>query len=546
MKKKWIWLIVLFLFSILVACQNNDTQQETDDANDTEQENTEENNTETESLEGTIRVSTSTEGTQAAWEAVAEDYMEINPDVEVIIDNKPLDGYQEWLTAQFSTSDAPEVDIVTANMVQNLIQDGKFLDYIPYFEQENPYTGKPWKENFDFDTMQVNLDAYRSREEGLYELNFESTQIMWVYNQEIFEEAGYTEPPETFEEMMTMFADIKELGYTPFSIGGNANSLWSGQAGWAIRIYADQYFRDSVNVIRSQEGDFSYFEPLDGQWEYDLEDPYNDNAISVTTNEVRMWKAISEKTEPYHVQGERWTDFYENVKELFSYAADGYTGMSDEESYEEFISGNAAATLGHPGLHWQIPKDFSGGEGGESIDEFEFGFYNFPSIENEHTLADVRTIHLPVGFYGVVAKDPEQNALNIDFLQYWTSNEGYSKYLETINNSDNVSITGPPALNGIDMPAEMEEVFAQFESVGNMENLENASNVLARGLHNYQPNIQDWVNLTQQYFEDGMSTEEYLNQIQENIDRDVVKAMEEEGFLPEDIENPERKPPERN
>ncbi|WP_226037781.1 ABC transporter substrate-binding protein [Aquibacillus saliphilus] len=542
MKQKLLFLVVLFLAFILVACQDKETQEETDkESENIEQEIVSKD----ERLEGTIRVSTANEGSQSAWEAVAEGYMEINEGVEVIIDNKPLDGYQEWMTAQFATSDTPDVDIVTANMLQNLIQDKKFVDYIPYFEQENPYTEKKWKESFNLDTMQLNLDAYKAREKGLYELNFESTQIMWVYNEDIFAEAGYNEPPQTFEEMMVMFKDIEELGYTPFSIGGNANSLWSGQAGWAIRIYADQYFRDSVKVVGSQEEDFSYFEPIDGKWEYNLEDPYNDNSSSVTMNELRMWKAINEKSEPYHLEGDRWTDFYENVKQLFGYAADGYTGMTDQEAYEEFINGNAAATLGHPGLYWQIPNDFGGDEGSESLEEFEFGFYNFPSIENENTLADARTIHLPIGFYGVVAKDPEQNALNIDFMQYWTSNEGYSEYLEVISESDNMAITGPPALNDINLPGDMEEVFSQFESVGNMENLLNASNVLARGLHNYQPNIQDWVNLTQQYFNDSLTSEEYLSQLQSNIDRDIVNAMEEEGIILEDLEHPERNTPER-
>lgn len=539
MKKKLYVFMILCLTLILVACSGENSET----GNNVNETETKEQDEAKKELEGTIRISINNEGSQKAWEAVAEDYMAINEGVEVIIDNKPADGYQEWLTAQFATDGEPEVDIVTANMVQNLIQDKKFVDYLPYFDQVNPYTDKPWKESFDLDTMQLNLEAQKARQKGVYELNFESTQIMWLYNKEIFEEAGYSEPPQDFNEMVQMFTEIEQLGYTPFSIGGNSTSLWSGQAGWAIRIYADQYFRDSVNIVRSHEGDFSYFEPVDGNWEYDLTDPYNDNAINTSMNEMRMWKAMYEKTEPYHVTGERWADFYEHVKELFSHAADGYTGMTDEESYEEFINGNAATTLGHPGLYWQIQKDF--GDGSEGMDPFEYGFFNFPSIDNEHTLADVRTIHLPIGFYAVVAKSPEQNALNMDFLQYWTSNEGYSKYLETIINSDTISISGPPALKDIEIPEEMEEVFNQFETIGNMENLLNASNVLARGLHNYQPNIQDWVSLTQEYFNESLTTEEYLDRIQSNIDRDLEKAMAEEGILPEDLEHPERKPPER-
>lgn len=144
MKRKLLMVVVLFVSLIVAGCQNSESQGKVEK----ESENAEQNEaSKGKQLEGTIRVSTDNDKSQEAWNAVAEAYMEINPDVEVIIDNKPQDGYQEWLTAQFATSDTPEVDIVTANMVQNLIQDKKFVDYIPYFEQENPYTGKLWKES---------------------------------------------------------------------------------------------------------------------------------------------------------------------------------------------------------------------------------------------------------------------------------------------------------------------------------------------------------------------------------------------------------------
>ncbi len=554
-------LILMITSALVIACQSNTTTEEDDqNVEDNTQDNQEQeensdnvaDESEKEALEGTIRISLSGNSAQMAgqsvWDEVSKAYMERNPGVEVIVDNKPLDGYEEWLTAQFSTGDVPEVDIVTSNTVPSLTADKKFLNYLPYLEQENPYTGKLWSENFDLDTMQVNVDSLKAEGGELTALNFESVQIMWVYNKEILAEAGYDQVPETFDEMIIMFEDIKELGYIPFSVGGNANSLWSGKAGWAFRIYADQYFRDSINITHSREEDYTYFEPLDSQWEYDPSDPYNDNPSFVTTNPLRFWKAINEKEGPYNMEGNpSWVAVYENLQKLFSYAPEGYTGLTDEEAYKLFLNGEAAAMMGDPGSYWQIPKDFGNEDltdGG--VEPFEFGFFNFPSIQDDLVQADVRTIHIPVGFYSVVAKDAEQNALNVDFIKFWTSPEGYEIYLEAIQNSDNMSLTGPPALKNIQLPAEMEEAFAQFESIGNMEGLNNAGNVLARGLHNYQPNIQDWVTLTQNYFSGDMTTEEYIQQNQANIDADIEDALIEEGLRLSDLEHVERKPPERN
>lgn len=547
---------------ILAACQsdtttepNNDDSNETEQNGTNEQEQEENNESEERALEGTIRISLSgaaagQSADQNVWGKVAEAYMEKNPGVEVIVDNKPSESYQEWITAQFATGDTPDVDIVTTNIIPASVSDNKLIDFLPYLEQENPYTGQLWKENFDLDTMQVNMDVFKATDQKLEALNFESIQVMWIYNKDILQEAGYENPPETFDELMTMFEDIQELGYTPFSIGGNSTSLWSGKAGWAIRIYADQYFRDSINLVRSHENDYTWFDEIDSNWEYDPNDPYNDSRSNVTTNDLRVWKAIHEKQAPYKVIDEpRWERFYENMKTLFSYASDGFAGMTDEDSYKEFLTGKSATMLGDPSSFWQIPKDFAdaeltGSEGG--VEPFEYGFFNFPTIDDELVLADVRTIHIPVGFYGAVAKDAEQNALTVDFLQFWTSPEGYNIYLEAIQNSDGMSLTGPPALNGIDLPADMEEAFAQFESIGNMEGLPNAANVLARGLYDYQPSVQDWVSLTQRYFADELTVQEYLQQYQQNIDKDFENALKERNFELSDLEHVERKPPERD
>ncbi len=550
-KKMHLMVVILMILSLFLAACKGDTATDTkpqDNKNNNEQATENEKG-----LEGKIRISlqgiAGQSSGQDVWDSVANAYMEKNPGVEVIVDNKPADGYKEWLTAQFATGDVPEVDIVTSNIVPNLIADKKFVDYIPYLEQNNPYTNKAWKDSFDLDSMQVNLDSYKAKGDELSHLNFESVQVMWVYNKDILAEAGYDAPPETFEEMITMFEEIKKLGYSPFTIGGNANSLWSGKAGWAIRIYADQYFRDSINVIHSREGDYTYFEPLDGKWEYDPTNPYNDNHSEVTTNHLRFWKAIAEKQAPYVLTGDdRWKALYENLQTLFSFAPDGYTGMSDEDAYKQFLTGKAATFLGDPSSFWQLPKDFgdssvTGSDGG--VEPFEFGFYNFPTIKDDLVQADVRTIHIPVGFYSVVAKDAKQNALNMDFLQFWTSPEGYGVYLEAVQNSDNKSLTGPPALKDIELPQEMAEAFSQFESIGNMEGLMNASNIMARGLHNYQPNIQDWVVLTQRFFSNEISVDEYIEQSQANIDEDLEDALKEEGLELSDLEHVERKPPER-
>lgn len=116
----------------------------------------------------------------------------------------------------------PEADFVNTNENSDLNEDQKFVDFKPWLETENPYTGKLWKESFNLDGMGVNLDDPNLQ--TLQALNFESVQILWMYNKEMFEKAGITDTPKTFDELIATYDKLKAAGYIPFTIGGNALS----------------------------------------------------------------------------------------------------------------------------------------------------------------------------------------------------------------------------------------------------------------------------------------------------------------------------------
>ena len=335
-------------------------------------------------LEGKLNI-TLPQKSKEVWQAVADAYMEKHPKVEVTIDIKPSKGYKEWLTAQFAAG-VPEVDLAVINEVVDLQAQRKFVNFYPWFEKMNPYTGKPWKESFNLQAMGINLGAVGA-DDVLYTLNFESVQILWIYNKEIFAELGVNEPPKTFNELIDIFQKARDAGYTPLALSGDAQSIWSGQAGWLMRIYPDQYFRDSVNLIRSQPQDYTYVPEIDDIWTYDVNDPYNDSNTNVTKNPLRVWKAIKEKQGDYAMEGNpKWKASMENLKTLFSYTPDGFFGVNDDQAYKLFLTGRAATMLGAPASYWQLPKDFAdeektGAQGG--VKPFEFGFFNMPSMEGE-------------------------------------------------------------------------------------------------------------------------------------------------------------------
>ncbi|WP_123040993.1 ABC transporter substrate-binding protein [Cohnella candidum] len=497
---------------------------------------------ETKQLSGTININL--RGASAeVWKKVADSYTALHPDVKFNIDIKPAEGYRDWLQAQFAAGE-PEADFVMNNENAQLMADHKFVDFKPFMEQTNPYTGKAWKESFNLAGMGVNLDDPSLTE--LNNLNFESVQILWLYNKEIYEKVGI-KPPSTFNEMMANFQKLKDAGYTPFAIAGNAQSMWSGQAGWLMRIYPDQYFRDYANQVKSQPGDYTYQPQLDDNWKYDPTDPYNDAKSKMTKNELRMLKAIHEQTGDYKIEGNpAWKAVFENLKKLFSYAPQGFFGMNEEQAYKLFLTSKAATAVALPSSFWQLPKDLADAEKtGGAVKPFEFGYFNMPSMEGELVQAPARTIHIYTGFYSFVKKDAEQTALDIDFMQYVTSPTGYKVYLEAIQNAKDAALNGAPLLNDIELPDEMKKAFESFKAIGNTEGQPSPGNTLARGLSDYQPALQAYVGLVSKYFNDQISADEFLKQFQGNINKYFEPMLKQKKLELSDLEHPERQPPVR-
>ena len=122
-------------------------------------------------------------GVAEAWAAVEAGYEALHPEVDIIIDLKPDEGYADWVKAQFS-SENPEADLVAINLA-GPAASGKSLNFFEYAYNESPYTGKEWKD-------QVNFGAQvRDMAKGEWtSISLQSVQVLWFYNVDIFNEVG--------------------------------------------------------------------------------------------------------------------------------------------------------------------------------------------------------------------------------------------------------------------------------------------------------------------------------------------------------------------
>ncbi len=512
---------------------------------------------------GTIVISTQGNDVQT-YQAVADGYTALNPNVEVRVELKPSEGYQEFIRAQFAAG-TPEVSVVNGNVVADLIQAKQFLDMSAYLDRPNPYTdGTPWRDSMDGTALQNMTNPVTGE---IYTLNLETVQVLWFYNKTAFEAAGILAEAEelaqtdtnqpTWDQFMTWCDKLTEAGYIPVAIAGDYDSFWSGAFGWLARMYLDQFTRDEAELVRAQPGDWNFREGIDDVWVYDPTDPHNDDNTKITFNSQRQMVALRDHEQA--VNGPEFQALYTNFIDFHNRAAPpGWLGSAD--AYPLFLTSEAAIRLDVAALLGNFERDLRnlaegryipGGTAeeatplpGREITAFEIGSFNNPSMEGPEVDAPARTIEVNIGFLSVPKKDQAQNDLEMDFLMYFTSPEGYGIYLENAldpENSQGGGVNGPPIVQNVQLPEELAAQFAQLKLIGNTEK-STAGNYRSRGINDYQPSVREWVDLTQQYFSGDLEQQEYLDAYQASVDRLFPEILEHMQLTEDDLADPSKRP----
>ncbi len=516
-------------------------------------------------LSGTIVISFASQDTQT-WEALCAEYMELHPNVNCVVQLRPAEAYQDFVRAQFAAG-TPEFSLVNGNFVADLVNAKSFLDLNLYMDQDNPYSGQAWRDDFDPIALANMRDPLTGE---LYLLNTETVQVLWFYNKQAFEQAGILSEAEaiaaternqpTWDQFLGWCDALSSAGFTPVAIEGDFRSFWEQRVGWLARMYADQFTRDEAELVRCQPGDYCFREGVDDQWAYDPTDPGNDDNTRVTFNPVR--KMIAFRDGLQSVNGEAWRQMYENFKQFGDRCTpEGWIGTSD--AYPLFLTGKAAIRLDGAWLLSTFEKDIrnlaegtynyaSAEEGAPTptpsandlaATVFELGSFNNPTMEGGEVDAAARTIEVNIGFWSIPAKDQAQNDLEVDFLMYVTSPQGAGVYLENKLDPNNPQggINGPLGLRNVELPPEIAERFAGLRLIGNTEK-DTAGTYRSRGIADYQPSVREWVDLAQRYFLGELTIDEFLDGYQASLENNFEGILEHQNLTPEDLEDPSRKP----
>lgn len=497
-------------------------------------------------LSGTITVNTqASPGSREAWEALAKAYMEINPDVTVNVDLKPEEGYAEWVQNIFTTQN-PTADVVNVNLAGS-VAVGKDINFLEYADMDSPYSDGPWSEQFNFE-MQVR-DLARGEWTAL---SIDSVQVLWLYNKEIFEEVGVT-PPTTWAELVDVCEKIQAAGYQPLSVPGDFDSFWSTTMGWLSQIYADQTTRSMINTYRAQEGDYCYDPDVDGVWEYDPTDPYNDDTWKVNTNTVRGFKAIADGE--FQADSAGMKTVWESFAQVFPKYAGGDAFFGTKQARPLFYQGKAAMMVDGAWALMQYENDMAKVASGEEltindeavdttgIKKFELGTFNMPSMEGEGIEAPARTIEVATGFVGGIKKDKAHDDLVVDFLMFYSSADGQSAFLDA-GIPAGLNISGPSLVYGVELPEDVAALFKDLVFIGNGQ--KGFGNKLARGMAGSEGDIQESYRLFYDYSYNYLSgktdIDTWLASHKANVEQYLDEAMKTSGISRSDLENPQNAP----
>lgn len=562
--KRYSWFLHLVAGLLLVlvgaACAGPAPAPESPPAEDTADEvvQIEEVVEEETTLSGEIVISIASNDIQT-YQALADAYMAMHPDVTVHVELKApgVDAYLQWIRTQF-TSEEPRVSLVETPHLREFAQEGRLVNWAPYLNQTNPYTGAPWEDSF----QEWGLNLVRDPSTGeMYMMPYMSVQTFWVYNKRIFEEAGITDvPPQpTWDQLVEYSEKVRDAGYIPIAMEGTTEQIWGGgRMPWLMRSAMDQYHRNELELIQCQDGDWCFREGIDDVWTFDPTDVRNDDPDKVSINIVRHLMALRDGDISF--DNECTVDMMENIGRVFKtehgFVPEGWAGMTD--AYPLFLTQQAAMRMVHGGFYTTFPKDIRslvegeyGGTGevdeekAAAAVEFEYGRFAFPSMSGPCVQGTARANELTQGYLALPKKNRAQNDLEADFVMFWTGPEGMRIFLENKLDADNLQggIAGPPLIKGVEMPDPWKSIFDESVFIGNYEKPGAPGDAVARGFFKYEDTKRIWSIMVQEFFAGTRTAEEFAQDYQALLEDNFEGLLEFLNLTEEDLESPEKRPP---
>ena len=344
----------------------------------------------------TLRLMSFSGGNADAFQAMADMFKEVNPNVEIVVEPvADADEYQRNAFLIYASDDAPDIARFNATVGSRFVtmaQQGILRPMDDLYEKHGWYDVFP----------QGTID-YLSHDGHVYAVNVDVVWIPFVYyNKDIFSELGLS-PPETWDEFYHVVDTVRDAGL---------------QAVSTVYEMGVQSFMFEAMFLRAvtEEG----YRALGSNWRHD------------SSPAARQYKW----TNPDAVQ------IWEYIKEFADRGSliDGYAGMTDYNLAKAmFTRGDAAMYV-----------DGSWAAGAEALykeADFEWDYFYFPAVRDD--------IEFPSPLGGFIAdalvlpaapSTPEKEAAIDEFLGFMLAKERMIEFSRIVGSPQGRLDFGPEDL----------------------------------------------------------------------------------------------------
>ncbi len=175
------------------------------------------------------------DGKTGSYKALLDAFKKKHPNVVVVEQSIPYDGYYQKLGAWTSAKQGPDAIA---------LEPGALAE--PYYKDMQPLDVKTFQSDMGNVTDPTAFCTNWDCNKGFYSIGFDSQGYPLYYNKDVFKQAGLdpNQPPRTFGEMKTACDAVKKIGKQCWEILGKTFGLPIVLAETALRVVTKQQMLD--------------------------------------------------------------------------------------------------------------------------------------------------------------------------------------------------------------------------------------------------------------------------------------------------------------
>jgi raffinose/stachyose/melibiose transport system substrate-binding protein len=295
---------------------------------------------------------------QQAWDETIAAFEEANPTIDVVLEQRAVDAHKDALRVAAGTSEEPDIYFMWAG----LGLAGEFIDLGVAAPLDDAYAAMGWNDRFTGPSL-----AKTQYGDHQYGVPYTNHAMAVYYRKDLFEKAGITEVPTTYDELIAVNDKLLAAGIQPIAFGGKDH--------WHIMRLTDSLMEATCGAEKHDALKF-----LQADWS-------TEPCATAAYTELDRWNKAG-------------------------YLGDNFMGIGYQDAQGQWFTGDAAMMIEGD---WMVNQLVDAGQ-----DLANYAIFPFPTgTDRMYFFAEMN--------YPSASSDQMDAA--VSFLDYFSSDEVQQKYL---------------------------------------------------------------------------------------------------------------------